>query len=117
MRVRNAVKDQQERVFQAGQQVRQIAFLILTARLDARDDALMHGTFRLGVQHLLVGNLDNDALCFQRFYQRLQATVFTPFQDKDFLETLRIAVEQRLHGVDTKNNFTHGSGYSNVIFI
>jgi hypothetical protein len=39
----------------------------------------------------------------------LQATIVAAFEDKDFLETLWITFQQRLHGMDTKNNFAHRS--------
>jgi len=39
----------------------------------------------------------------------LQATIVAAFEDKDFLESLWITFQQRLHGMDTKNNFAHRS--------
>ena len=102
-----AIEDQEERVLQPGDQSRQIVLLILTAWLHARDNALVYSTFAFLIQILAVRQLDHYALRFQRVDQRHQTFVFTPFQNKNFLKTLRRALQQGLHRVDAVNHFTH----------
>ena len=102
-----AIKDQEERVLQPGDQIRQIVLLILTAWLHARDNALVYSTFAFLIQILAVRQLDHYALRFQRVDQRHQTFIFTPFQNKNFLKTLRRALQQGLHRVDAVNHFTH----------
>ncbi|SUB14854.1 Uncharacterised protein [Pantoea agglomerans] len=69
----------------------------------------MHTAFNLAVEPLALGQLNHDPLSFQRGDHGLQATIVAAFEDKDFLETLWITFQQRLHGMDTKNNFAHRS--------
>ena len=107
VRIGYAIKDQEERVIQCGNKIRQIVFLILTARLHARNNALVDRAFTFLIQVLTVRQLDHHALRFQRVDQRHQTFVFTPFQNKHFLKTLRCALEKGLHRVDAVNHFTH----------
>ena len=107
VRVGHAIEDQQERTIERSDQIRQIVFLILTARLHARDNALVHGTFAFLIQELTVRQLNHHALRFERMDQRHQALIVAAFQNKNFLKTFRRALQQCLHCVDAVNHFTH----------
>ncbi|CCJ89990.1 hypothetical protein BN132_1918 [Cronobacter turicensis 564] len=107
MRIGHAVQDQQERLGVRREQIRQIVFAILTPRLHARHDALMHRAIRFFIQPLAVCHLHRHALRFQRVDQRQQTFVFTPFKNKHFLKALGRAFQQGLHRVDAVNHFTH----------
>nr|DAL08847.1 MAG TPA_asm: hypothetical protein [Caudoviricetes sp.] len=109
VRVGDAIQHQQERFVQALQQIRQIALLILTAGFYPCHDALMHPAFDLTVEPFTLRQLNDDPLSFQRGDHGLQATIVAAFEDKDFLKTLWSTFQQRLHGMDTKNNFAHQS--------
>ncbi len=107
VRIGNAIEDQEERILELSDQIRQIVFLILTARLHAGNDPLVNRAFTFLIQELAVSQLDHHALRFQGVDQRHQTFVFTPFQNKHFLKTLRCALEKGLHRVDAVNHFTH----------
>lgn len=70
VRIGYAVEDQQERLIERSDQIRQIVFLILTSRLHAGDNALMHGTVAFLVEILAVCQLDNHALRLKGVNQR-----------------------------------------------
>ncbi|CCJ76865.1 hypothetical protein BN135_1929 [Cronobacter muytjensii 530] len=89
------------------QQIRQIVFAILTPRLHARHDALMHRAVGFFIQPLAVRHLHRHALRFDRMDKRQQTFIFTPFQNKHLLKTLGSALQQGLHRVDAVNHFTH----------
>ncbi|SQA97763.1 Uncharacterised protein [Cedecea neteri] len=107
MRIGYTVQDQQERTFVFGDQIGQIVFLILAARLHAGNDALVYRAFGFLVEPLAICHLHRDPLRFNSVDQRHQALVFATFQDKDFLKTLRSTFKQGLDGVNAVNNFTH----------
>ncbi len=107
VRIGHTVEDQEERILQRSNKIRQIVFLILAARLHAGDDPLVHRAFAFFIQILTVRQLDHHTLRFQGVDQRHQAFIFTPFQNKHFLKTLRCALQQGLHRVDAVNHFTH----------
>ena len=107
VRIGNAIEDQEEWILQLSDKIRQIVFLILTARLHASNNALVHRPVTFFIQELAVRQLDHHALRFQSVDQRHQTFVFTPFQNKHFLKTLRCALEKGLHRVDAVNHFTH----------
>ena len=70
VRIGYAVEDQQERLIERSDQIRQIVFLILTSWLHAGDNALMHGTVAFLVEILAVCQLDNHALRLKGVNQR-----------------------------------------------
>ncbi|MNB87554.1 hypothetical protein D3C75_345540 [compost metagenome] len=107
VRIGHAVEDQEERFFQGGDQIRQIVFLILTTWFRAGNDPLVNRTLAFLIEELAAGQLDHHALGFEGVDQRQQTFVFTPFQNKDFLKTLRGALQQGLHRMDAVNHITH----------
>ena len=107
MRIGHTVKDQQERLIELRQQIRQIVLLILTPRLHAGNDPLVYRAFALLIEKLAVGQLNHHALRFQSVDQRQQALILTAFQNINFLKTLRCALQQCLHRMDAVNHFTH----------
>ena len=107
VRIGYAVEDQQERLIELRQQIRQIVLLILTPRLHAGNDPLVHSAFALLIKKLTVGQLNHHALRFQGMDQRQQALILTAFQNINFLKTLRCALQQCLHRMDAVNHFTH----------
>ena len=107
VRIGYAVEDQQERLIELRQQIRQIVLLILTPRLHAGNDPLVHSAFALLIKKLTVGQLNHHALRFQGMDQRQQALILTAFQNINFLKTLRYALQQCLHRMDAVNHFTH----------
>lgn len=68
---------------------------------------LVDRAFAFLIQELAIRQLNHHALRFQRVDQRHQTLIFTPFQNKHFLKTLRCALEKGLHRVDAVNHFTH----------
>ncbi|GCJ27488.1 hypothetical protein BvCmsK50A_00115 [Escherichia coli] len=70
VRIGYTVEDQQERLIERSDQIRQIVFLILTSWLHAGDNALMHGTVAFLVEILAVCQLDNHALRLKGVNQR-----------------------------------------------
>ena len=107
MRVGDAIEDQKERLIERSNQIRQIVFLILTARLHTSNNPLMYRTLAFLIQKLTVSQLNDNTLCFQCVDQRQQAFIFTTFENKDVLEALRRTFQQSLHRMDAVNHFTH----------
>ena len=70
VRIGYAVEDQQERLIERSDQIRQIVFLILPSWLHTGDNALMHGTVAFLVEILTVRQLDNHALGLKGVNQR-----------------------------------------------
>ena len=116
MRIGHAVKDQKERLIERGDQIRQIVLLILTSGLHAGNNSLMNGAFAFLIQKLAAGDLNHHTLRFQSMDQRHKALILAAFQNKDFLETLRSTLQQRLHRVDAVNHFTHLSTRLGSVF-
>ena len=79
VRIGYTVEDQQERLIERSDQIRQIVFLILTSWLHTGDNALMHGTVAFLVEILAVCQLDNHALGLKGVNQRQQTFIFTAF--------------------------------------
>ena len=70
VRIGYTVEDQQERLIERSDQIRQIVFLILPSWLHTGDNALMHGTVAFLVEILTVRQLDNHALGLKGVNQR-----------------------------------------------
>ncbi len=94
VRIGHAIKDQEERVIQCGDQIRQIVFLILTARFTRAIIPLVNRAFTFLSSGTDGWPAGSPRLRLQCVDQRHQTFVFTPFQNEHFLKTLRCALQQ-----------------------